>query len=110
LYRNFNIPPPPGISQEFDFKSSPRSREFDVLQSSPHGRVVNLGGEFEPEVLKFCPFSCASCMHRKDFALAANTVFSDFEGIGHNLVITWLKETGMEKLCASFEGMHYKIV
>ena len=59
---------------------------------------MNLGGEFEPEVLKFCPFSCASCMHRKYFTLAANTVFSDFEGNGHNLVITWLKETGMEKL------------
>jgi hypothetical protein len=27
--RNFNIPP--GISRGFDFKSSPGSREFDVL-------------------------------------------------------------------------------
>jgi hypothetical protein len=25
-------------------------------------------------------------------------------------VKNWLKETGMEKLCASFEGMYYKIV
>jgi hypothetical protein len=44
-------------------------------------------------------------MHRKDFALAANTVFSDFEGNGLNFVKNWLKETGMEKLCASFEDM-----
>ena len=29
--RNFIIPPPPGIPREFDFKSSPGSREFDVL-------------------------------------------------------------------------------
>jgi hypothetical protein len=101
--------PPPGISLEFDFKSSPGSKEFDVL-SLPCGGAVDKGGEFEPEVLKFCPFSRASCMHRKDFASAAYTVFSDFEGNGLNLVITWLKGTGMEKLCASFEGMHYKIV
>jgi hypothetical protein len=40
----------------------------------------------------------------------ANTVFSDFEVKGHNFVKNWLKETGMEKLCASFEGMYYKIV
>jgi hypothetical protein len=101
--RNFNIPPP-GISREFDFKSSPGSREFDVLS-------LPCGGAFEPEVLKFCPFSRASCMHRKDFALAANTVFSDsVEGNGLNFVKNWLKETGMEKLCASFEGMYYKIV
>jgi hypothetical protein len=73
--RNFNILPP-GISRE----SSPGSREFDVL-SLPCGGAFDIkGGEFEPEVLKFCPFSCASCMHRKGFALAANTVFSDFEG------------------------------
>jgi hypothetical protein len=50
-------------------------------------------------------------MHRKDFALAANTVFSDsVEGNGLNFVKNWLRETGMEKLCASFEGMYYKIV
>jgi hypothetical protein len=46
-------------------------------------------------------------MHRKDFALAAN---ADFEGNGLNFVKNWLKETGMEKLCASFEGMYHKIV
>jgi hypothetical protein len=69
--RNFNIPP--GISREFDFKSSPRRREFDV-PSLPCGGAFDKGEEFEPEVLKFCPFSRASCMHRKDFALAANTV------------------------------------
>jgi hypothetical protein len=85
--------------QVIDFKSSPGSREFDVL-SLPCGGAFDKGGEFEPEVLKFCSFSHASCMHRKDFAFAANTVFSDFE----------VKETGMEKLCASFEGMYYKIV
>jgi hypothetical protein len=46
-------------------------------------------------------------MHRKDFALplAANAVFSDFEGNGLNFGKNWLKETGMEKLCASFEGI-----
>ena len=50
-------------------------------------------------------------MDRKDFAfMAANTVFSDFEGNSLNFVKNWHKETGMEKLCASFEGMHYKIV
>jgi hypothetical protein len=50
-------------------------------------------------------------MHRKYFALAANTVFSDFEGNGLNFVKnSWLKETGMENLCASFEGMYYIIV
>jgi hypothetical protein len=49
-------------------------------------------------------------MHRKDFTLAANTVFSDFEGNGLNFVKNWLKETGMEKLRASFEGMYCKIV
>jgi hypothetical protein len=111
--RNFNIPPPPppppGISREFDFKSSPGSREFDVL-SLPCGGAFDKGGEFEPEVLKFCPFSGASCMHRKDFALAANTDISDFEENGLNFVKNWLKEMGMEKLCASFEGMYYKIV
>jgi hypothetical protein len=50
--------------------------------------------------------------HRKYFALAANTVFSDFEGNSLNFVKNWLKETGMENLqiCASFEGMYYKIV
>jgi hypothetical protein len=104
--RNFNIPPPPGISREFDFKSSPGSREFDVL-SLPCGGAFYKGGEFEPEVLKFCSFSRASCMHKKDFVLAANT---DFEGNSLNFVKNWLKETGMEKLCASFEGMYYKIV
>jgi hypothetical protein len=52
--------------------------------------------EFEPEVLKY-------------FALAANTVFSDFEGNSLNFVKNWLKETGMENLCASFEGMYYII-
>jgi hypothetical protein len=46
----------------------------------------------------------------EDFALAENTVFSDFEGNCLNFVKNWLKETGMEKLCASFEGMYYKIV
>jgi hypothetical protein len=46
-------------------------------------------------------------MHRKYFALAANT---DFEGNGLNFVKNWLKETGMENLCASFEGMYYIIV
>jgi hypothetical protein len=45
-------------------------------------------------------------MHRKD----KYTVFSDFEGNGLNFVKNWLKETGMEKLCASFEGLYYKIV
>ena len=79
------------------------SREFDVL-------CLPCGGAFEPDVLKFFPFSCASCMHRKDFALAENTVFSDFEGNCLNFVKNWLKEMGMEKLCASFEGMYYKIV
>jgi hypothetical protein len=49
-------------------------------------------------------------MHRKDFALAANTVFSDFEGNSLNFVKNWLKETVMEKLCASFEGIYCKIV
>jgi hypothetical protein len=39
---------------------------------------------------------------RKDFALAANTVFSDFEVNGLNFVKNCLKETGMENLCASF--------
>jgi hypothetical protein len=116
--RNFNIPsPPPGISRESDFKSSPGSREFDVL-SLPHGGAFDKGGtfdkggEFDPEVLKFCPFSRAFCMHteKTSHALAANAVFSDFEGNGINLVTNWLIETGMEKLCASFEGMYYKIV
>jgi hypothetical protein len=74
------------------------------------GHLILKGGEFEKEVLKFCPFSRASCMHRKDFALAANTVLSDFEENGLNFVKNWLKKMGMEKLCASFEGMHYKIV
>jgi hypothetical protein len=91
------------------FKSSPGSWEFDVL-SLPCGGAFDKGGEFEPEVLKFCPFSGASCMHRKDFALAANTDISDFEENGLNFVKNWLKEMGMEKLCASFEGMYYKIV
>jgi hypothetical protein len=49
-------------------------------------------------------------MHRKYFALAANTVFSDFEGNGLNFVKNWLKETGMETICASLEGMYYIIV
>ena len=49
-------------------------------------------------------------MHRKDFALAANTDISDFEENSLNFVKNWLKEMGMEKLCASFEGMYYKIV
>jgi hypothetical protein len=40
----------------------------------------------------------------------ANTVFSDFEGNSLNFVKNWLKETGMEKQCTSFEGMYYKIV
>jgi hypothetical protein len=86
--------------------SVPQSREFDVL-SLPCGGAFDKGGEFEKEVLKFCPFLRASCMHRKDFALAANT---DFEENGLNFVKNWLKKMGMEKLCASFEGMHYKIV
>ena len=71
-----------------------------IKRKSPQCGAFGKGGEFEPEVLKFFSFSHASCMHRKDFAFAANTVFSDFE----------VKETGMEKLCASFEGMYYKIV
>jgi hypothetical protein len=83
--RNFIIPPPPGISREFDFKSSPGSREFDVL-NLPCGGAFDKGGEFEPEVLTFCPFLRAFCMHRKDFALAANTVFSDFEGNSLNFM------------------------
>jgi hypothetical protein len=61
------------------------------------GGTFDKGGEIEPEVLKFYSFS-------------ANTLFSDFEAKGHNFVKNWLKETGMEKLCASFEGMYYKIV
>ena len=52
--RNFNIPPP-GIPREFDFKSSPGRREFDVL-SLPCGGAFDKGGEFEPEVLKFARF------------------------------------------------------
>jgi hypothetical protein len=107
--RNLNIPVGTCLSREFDFKSSPGSREFDVL-SLPCSGAFHKGGEFDPEVLKFCPFSPAFCMHRKDFALAANAVFSDFEGNGLNFVKNWLKETGMEKLYASFEGMYYKIV
>jgi hypothetical protein len=42
--------------------------------------------------------------HGKDLALTANTVFSDFEVKGVKFVKNWLKETGIEKLCASFEG------
>jgi hypothetical protein len=38
--RNFNIPPP-GIPVEFDFKSSPGSREFDVL-SLPCGGAFDI--------------------------------------------------------------------
>jgi hypothetical protein len=75
--RNFNIPSPranPG-----NLTSSLLQGVGDVL-SLPCGEAFDKGGEFEPEVLTFCPFSRASCMHRKDFALAANTVFSDFEG------------------------------
>ena len=34
-------PPPPGISQEFDFKSSPGSREFD-FKSSPGSREFDV--------------------------------------------------------------------
>jgi hypothetical protein len=34
-------------------------------------------------------------MHRKDLALAANAVFSDFEGNSLNFVKNWLKEMGM---------------
>ena len=63
--RNFNIPPP-GISQEYDFKSSPGSREFDIL-SLPYGGVFDKGGEFEPEVLKFCPLLHASCMQATNY-------------------------------------------
>ena len=96
--RNFNIPP--GIYQEFVLKSFPGSSEIDVL-SLPCGGAFDSGGafdkveEFDPEVLKFCPFSWAFCMHRKDLALAANAVFSDFEGNSLNFVKNWLKEMGM---------------
>ena len=69
--RNFIFPP--GIPREFDFKSSPGSREFDVLG-------LPCGGAFDNGV-GICPFSRASCMHRKYFALAANSVFSDFEDL-----------------------------
>ena len=101
--RNFNIPPP-GISREFDFKSSPGSREFDVL-SLPCGGAFDKGGEFEPEVLKILPvFACF--LHAQKRLLFSDSV----EGNGLNFVKNWLKETGMEKLCASFEGMYYKIV
>ena len=75
--RNFNIPP--GIYQEFVLKSFPGSSEIDV-PSLPCGGAFYKVEEFDPEVLKFCPFSWAFCMHRKDLALAANAVFSDFEG------------------------------
>jgi hypothetical protein len=34
-------------------------------------------------------------MHRKDFALGANAVFSDFKGNGLNFMKNWLKESGM---------------
>jgi hypothetical protein len=107
--RKFNIPP--GISREFDFKSSPGSREFDVL-SLPCGGAFDKGGEFELEVLKFCPFSRASytCTEKTSHWRQIYKVFSDFERNGLNFVKNWLKETGMEKLCASFEGMYYKIV
>ena len=38
--------------------------------------------------------------------MAVNTVFSDFEGnYRPNFVKNWLKQIGMEKLCA-FEGMY----
>jgi hypothetical protein len=86
--------PSPGISREFDFKSSPRSREFEVL-NLPCGGAFDKVGEFEQEVLKFCPFSRIFCMHRKYFALAANAVFSDFKGNGLNFMKNWLKESGM---------------
>jgi hypothetical protein len=95
--RNFIIPPT---------RAYPGNLTSSLLQGVGN---LTLGGEFEPEVLKFCPFSRASCMHRKYFALAANTVFSDFEGNGLNFVKNWLKETGMENLCASFD-MYYIIV
>jgi hypothetical protein len=53
-------------------------------------------------------------MHRKDFALAANRQiqFSQISRYKKGTIFlkNWLKETGMEKLCASFEGMYYKIV
>jgi hypothetical protein len=74
-------------TDQFETSSSPRaypgnltssllqgsSREFDVLG-------LPCGGAFDNGV-GICPFSRASCMHRKYFALAANTVFSDFEDL-----------------------------
>jgi hypothetical protein len=51
-----------------------------------------------------------ACTENTTHNLAANTVFSDFEGKDLNFVKNWLKETGMENLCASFEGMYYIIV
>ena len=50
-------PPPPGISREFDFKSFPGSREFDVL-SLPCGGAFDKGGEFEPKVVILPVFAC----------------------------------------------------
>jgi hypothetical protein len=47
---------------------------------------VPINSKLQHLILIFCPFSRASCMHRKDFALAANTVFSDFEGSSLNFV------------------------
>jgi hypothetical protein len=88
---NLNIPPP-GISQEFDVKSS--------AGSLPCSGVFGKGGEFEPEVLTFCPFSRACCTQWRWIQFS-----QILKETRPNFVKNWLKEMGMEKLCA-FEGMY----
>jgi hypothetical protein len=76
------------------------------VRAHQHG-AFDKGGEFEPEVLKCFRFGMLRACTEK---MAANTVFSDFEGNGLNFVKNWLQKTGMEKRFASYEGMYYKIV
>ena len=94
--RNFNIPP--RISREFDFKSSPGSREFDVL-SLPCGGAFDKGGEFEAEVLKFCPFSRASCMHRRYLYAQKRQIYSflRFRGKRAQFCVTLAQRNGHGK-------------
>ena len=89
---------PPGIPRAFDTFAVPGRREFDH-QSLPGG------GEFDP-TLWGGEFELHPRFHVKSLAWRAimgDAVLEDFRGKDCAFVANWLREKGLNKLCAVFE-------
>ena len=82
---------PLGIPRAFDTFAVPERREFDY-QSLPGG------GEFEqPPRIRVKSLAWRTIM--------GDAVLKDFRGKDRAFLANWLREKGLNKLCAVFEGI-----